>query len=188
MKLSKKMLREFCAAASAVGMLDLNQALISAVENERPDVVRALLDGGADVHASCNEQWAPHDEALCEAALRGDTPTVKVLLAAGADVHAEDGGGGTDYPLRNAASVGSVETIVALLAAGADVHTEIYGEEDAALVDAARGGHTEAVKVLLNAGAANYRGALHEAFTHPVQNEQTIQLLRADAAGKGYKL
>ena len=190
MKVSKAMLREFCAAASATGLLNLDEALISAAKRGRTDVVQTLLDGGADVHASIHTSYS-RDEALCVAAGCGHTRTVKALLAAGADVHAyaKDSNGIRDLPLRSAASSGHAETIAVLLQAGADVHVDRYGIPDVALLNAAEGGHTEAVKVLLAAGAANYWGALQKAWKYPRQrNEETIQLLRADAMRKGYPL
>ena len=80
------------------------------------EVVKALLDAGADVHAG-------DDMALRWAAESGCLEAVKILLAvrthegqdAGADVHA-----GKDQALCSAANRGNTKIIKMLLDAGAD--------------------------------------------------------------------
>lgn len=72
------------------------------------EVVKALLDAGADVHAG-------DDMALRWAAESGCLEAVKILLDAGADVHA-----GKDQALCSAANRGNTKIIKMLLDAGAD--------------------------------------------------------------------
>lgn len=67
--------------------------LIDAAQSDRDDIVRLLLEHGADVDARDNSyrQWT----ALHYAADYRALATVKVLLAHGANVHARDGSGET---------------------------------------------------------------------------------------------
>jgi ankyrin repeat protein len=58
-------------------------ALMWAVAKNHPDVVRALIDGGADVKARSKNQFT----ALLFAAQQGNLESARLLLAAGADVN-----------------------------------------------------------------------------------------------------
>jgi ankyrin repeat protein len=64
-----------------------------AAANGAESVVRALLDHGADVHASSEDGWT----ALISAAGSGNIDVVQMLLDAGADPNAEDSEGRTAY-------------------------------------------------------------------------------------------
>ena len=113
-------------------------ALRWASKNGHTEAAKVLLEAGADVH-----MW--NDEALRWAARNGHTEVVRLLLDAGADVHARD-----NEALRWAARNGHTETVRLLLDAGADVHAW----NDYALRLAARNGHTEVVQVLREAGVS----------------------------------
>ena len=89
-------------------------ALISYVWRERADVVKALLDRGADVNLQDNDG----DTALHGAAQNGQVEIVHLLLAKGANVNARNKVGGT--PLMWAAVYGHEEAVAELLKAGAD--------------------------------------------------------------------
>jgi ankyrin repeat protein len=99
------------------------------------------------------------NEALINAAKRGDLAAVKDLLAKGADVNAK-----TRYdqtPLMFAADKGHVEVVKLLLAAGADVNVvDTFYKSFTALVGATREGHAEVVKLLLEKGARSKEQAL----------------------------
>jgi hypothetical protein len=109
-----------------------DQPLWQAALRGNRDTVEALLDAGADIHAS-------DDFALATAAKYGQTDTVRLLLARGANFHARD-----DWALRIAASAGHLETVRELLNAGADVHAS----DDEALKWARESGHADVVELL----------------------------------------
>jgi len=69
----------------------LNKQLLKAAGDGQKEMVKALLEAGAEVNARDNDGWT----ALHVAAGRGRTEVVKALLEAGADVNATDGGGWT---------------------------------------------------------------------------------------------
>jgi len=131
---------------------------------EDPEVLRRLIDEGADVQVD-------GEYPLRTAARYGHTDTVKVLLEHGADVHALDG-----EALCWAANNGYTETVKVLLENGADVHAH----DDEALCCAAEYGYTEAVKVLLEHGAdvgvwSNYALRYAEENGHT----ETVELLKS---------
>lgn len=86
-------------------------ALHFAAEADHADIVRILLDKGANVHARDSHlDWMP----LHHAANYGNTGVVRVLLARGADPEARDDGGRT--PLRLAKEKGHIEVVEILRA------------------------------------------------------------------------
>lgn len=113
------------------------KVLRCAAENGHLEIVKLLLEAGADVHAEDNY-------ALRWAATNGHTEIVRLLLEAGADVHAQN-----KFALKWTAYKGHTEVVRLLLEAGADVHAG----DNFALKWAARNGHTEVVELLLAAGA-----------------------------------
>ena len=80
----------------------------------RTDVVKVLIDNGADVNAKDDSGDTP----LHWAAFTGARKITRMLIAAGADVNAKDSEGWT--PLHMAALHGQGRIVRMLLAAGAD--------------------------------------------------------------------
>lgn len=130
--------------------------LIFAVESGRADVVRLLLDHGADLHQTKRHGGRFGDEyrgptALAIAVGRGDLPIVELLLARGASV--------TDVtPVEGlpvvcgAAADGYAAVVRTLLAHGADANTRCRGGRS--LLGAARAADRPGVvAVLRRAGA-----------------------------------
>jgi hypothetical protein len=117
-------------------------ALHAAAERCHPDVVRVLLESGANVDV--------HDEAsvtpLLGAAGGADVPTLRLLVEAGADVDVTDPSSG-DTPLSRAVLYANLEVVALLLDAGADPN----GGE--ALFVAADTGNVACVERLVAAGA-----------------------------------
>ena len=155
-------------------------ALISAATRDSPDVVTALLRGGADVNAKdnagynailraiqkankdiadllvedpkleVNAQGTNSSTVLISYVWREKEDTVRELLARGADPRLPDGDG--DTALHGAAQRGNVNLIEMLLAAGADpnARNKVGGT---ALMWTATYGRQEAARVLLAKGA-----------------------------------
>ena len=113
-------------------------ALMWAAEHKHPDLVRVLIEHGADVHARTKPgaPWRfatyPNSEGTQEvrsggytplhfAARRGDLESIKVLLAAGAKLNEPAADGLTPFLLACANSYESVALF--LLEKGADPHT-----------------------------------------------------------------
>ncbi len=93
--------------------------LREAAEQGKPQVVRAFLEGGADVKAALSGGWSK----LHFAASAGLTDRVRKLLESGADVNAKDEVDG-DTPLHEAVSNGYTDIVRLLLDAGADVNAK----------------------------------------------------------------
>ena len=96
------------------------------------EVVRLLLDHGADVHAN-------YDDALSWASENGHWRVVQLLLDHGANVHAED-----DDALKLSSLNGQLEVVQLLLDHGADVHAG----NDQALRWASMNGYSDVVHAL----------------------------------------
>lgn len=112
-----------------------------AAEKGHTDVVRALLNSGADVHAE-------DDYALRISSSNGHYDTVRLLLNNDADVHAI-----YDEALRLASEHGLSDIVKLLLDNGADVHAE----EDEAVRMAEANGFEDVVRLLLYYGAYKHR-------------------------------
>ncbi|WP_412060239.1 ankyrin repeat domain-containing protein [Rubrivirga sp. IMCC45206] len=113
-------------------------ALMHAAEHGHVEVLRALLDAGAEVNAkavSANDfaYDQTEDTALHDAARGGHAEAVALLLAAGADPSATNFDGAT--PLHRAVYAASPAVVRLLLAAGADPSVE--GEYEGLAADLA---------------------------------------------------
>ena len=95
------------------------------------DVVRALVDAGANVNAHTGVKRCT---ALHMAARRGNVSVAKALLECGANIEARDSLG--DSPLRRAVNCGKTEMAAFLVAQGADVNSK--GSKGKSVRDAAR--------------------------------------------------
>ena len=132
--------------------------LMVAVDNNSIDVVKLLIDAGADVNAKSDiEDEGSGFTALMKASSKD---VLKILIDAGADVNAKD-----DIDeikdatfLMFAVEDGAVDIVKILLDSGADVNAK-FSNDDAEiseitpLMSAAVGDSVEAVKMLIDAGA-----------------------------------
>jgi Ankyrin repeats (3 copies)/Ankyrin repeat len=123
-------------------------ALHTAARTGNLQIVRVLLDKGADVHLSCGKNGT----ALDCAAAGGYLEVVKLLLDHGSDAGANNEESGT--PLHHAAksSINGPEIVSLLLAKGADVNAQ-GGEYATPLQAAAYSRNTDLVQLFLNKGA-----------------------------------
>jgi ankyrin repeat protein len=145
-------MRAFCQMAAEVGILDLNQGLLKACEDGHPDLVRALIEAGADVHVPQRHIDMTVEGPIRNAVEGGNPEVVKILVAAGADVHT-----GGDLPVRLAASKGHARAVKALIEAGADFHrANPWTAIDSAILK----GRRDAAQVLFDAGARASREVL----------------------------
>ncbi len=128
-----------CICSSAAIIVPL---IIAAENNTNPEVIKTLIEAGADVNA--------YGGAALRNAVRSITnpEVIKVLIEAGADVNADGGAA-----LRNAAGYNTnPEVIKALIEAGADVNAK-DGQGRTALTWARLERKWEIVKMLIEAGA-----------------------------------
>ncbi|KAF5349440.1 hypothetical protein D9758_014604 [Tetrapyrgos nigripes] len=128
--------------ASYIGL----ESLVAASYNGSLNVVRALLEKGANVNA----QGGAHRNALHAASSRGHLEVVRAPLEKGADVNAQ--GGHYRNTLQAASSRGHLEVVRALLEKGADINAQ-GGHYGNALQASSSGGHLEVVRALLEKGA-----------------------------------
>ena len=115
--------------------------LIMAAWHGRLQIVKYLLEEGADINAS----YDAGSSALIVAAWHGHAPVVKYLLAAGADLGHKNRGG--DDALVWASEHGHTDIVQELLDAGAK-------SVDAALVFACENGHRAIADELVRRGAS----------------------------------
>jgi ankyrin repeat protein len=121
-------------------------ALMIATIEGHVEVVRALLEHGAQVNAGNNKGWT----ALRFAVSMDETEILRVLLDAGADANIKDHEGKT--ALMQAAGENSKESLKALLDAGANPHIKDHHEQTALSIGQKQG-HTEIIKLLKEAEA-----------------------------------
>jgi ankyrin repeat protein len=117
--------------------------LLKAAQNGYTEIVRALVENGADVEAKDSYDLT----ALFLAAYEGYTDIVQLLLDYGADISVRNAYGMS--ALLWTAWNGHTETLQVLLDRGADVEEQDNSEETA-LIKAAYQGHTEIVRILLD--------------------------------------
>lgn len=114
-----------------------DEALIKSCVTGNPQVIKALIDSGADVRTD-------RGNALVKCCEHGHTEAALLLLGAGADIEARNG-----MSLRQASSRGHFDTVAMLVNKGANIHAQ----SDNALYNSARLGRDRFVDLLLNAGA-----------------------------------
>ncbi|KAM6207571.1 ankyrin repeat and SOCS box protein 3 isoform 2-T2 [Sarcoramphus papa] len=119
----------------------------AAVENGHADIVKFLLQHGANVKGP--HSWSGWN-SLHQASFQGCTEIMKILLEKGASKECKDDFGIT--PLFVAAQYGKLESLRLLVSHGADVNCQAKDRATPLLI-AAQEGHLECVELLLSKGA-----------------------------------
>jgi ankyrin repeat protein len=129
------MIQRLIAAGANLNNLDFEvncRPMGMAIKQNRPDLVRLLLDAGASPNGGDLEQIG-----LATAIDKNNLPILQMLLDAGADPNA---GMEDDYrAIMQAALYGNLEMVKLLVAYGADVSA--WSEGETAIMSAARGQH-----------------------------------------------
>ncbi|KAJ7337342.1 ankyrin repeat-containing domain protein, partial [Mycena albidolilacea] len=123
----------------------LDDLVITASKRGQSDMVRLLLEYGADVNAATKKY-----NALGAASFHGQVEAIRVLLEKGAEVNATSGIYGS--ALQIASYQGDIEIVRRLIEHGAKVNAA-GGEYGSALQAASREGNTETCRLLLENGA-----------------------------------
>jgi ankyrin repeat protein len=118
-------------------MTEFNSDLTKAVKKADLDLVKKLIEQGADIHFN-------NDRALRSASLNGHLHIVKYLVNKGANIHIYD-----DEALGDASVNGHLDIVKYLIEQGVDIHAN----NDGALRNASYNGHLEVVKYLIDQGA-----------------------------------
>jgi len=140
-------------------------ALSTAAARGNEEMVRFLLDAGADVNAQAECEWT----ALIEAISKRNNAITGILMDAGADVNARGNGGFHKTPLGIAIENRQMDVIELLLRAGANV--EARDEHGRTMLIQKAREDLEAIRILLEIGADidarddNGRTALISVFT-----------------------
>jgi len=148
-------------------------ALIAAASKGHVEMVRMLI---TDFHADVNLYNKDKVTAIMEASAGGYQQVVEMLAAAGADVDPQtfssSSYSSTDSPLWLASSMGHASVVQFLLENNANPNYQQAESGATALMGACKGGHEEAVVLLLEAGAdVNIRDqAENSALIHAADN------------------
>ena len=142
--------------------------LIEAADNGHVDMVKLLIENGADVNLKGEAWYGP----LHAAAANGHIEVVKILLENGADVNIFH----QNKPLHNAAMNGHIEVAEILLDNGADINAK--GTDEAApLHTAVSNSQLVMVKWLLSKGAnVNPIGAYGCTPLHSAARRKNVEI------------
>ena len=144
--------------------------LIEAAYNGHVEIVKLLIDHGADVNLKGEAWYGP----LHAAAMGGHVEVVKLLLDNGADVNIFH----QDKPLHFAAKNGHIEVAQILLAHGASINAK-GTDEYSPLGTAVSNLQVEMVKYLLSRGADVNAGAIYGCMPlYTAVSERNVELAR----------
>lgn len=128
--------------------LPLTCYLIDAVRNDHVEVLRVLIEHGADINAP-DSHFSPIG-VIIQAARHKATRCVKLLLEHGAKINADEGPGPPCWPLKTAVTQGYLDIVKMLVDHGANYQD--WGNKNALTV-ALKTGQTEVADYLRSLGA-----------------------------------
>jgi hypothetical protein len=132
--------------------------LICAIEQKKPEIVKTLLDRGADL-----EKRDEFGSTPLMAAAGGSIEIIQLLLDKGADVNGRGTGYRDDWtPLMEAAAVGNVDAMKLLLKRGADMEARTAGGSTALTIAASNGGQAAATWLVGQGANLEYAVAMME--------------------------
>ncbi len=144
--------------------------LHGAARDGRVEIVRMLIDAGANVNVQTNYGKTP----LHWAAWNGRVEVVRMLIGAGADVNLKDNDGWT--PLHVAAGYGRVEIARMLIDAKADLNVQDNSEQTP-LHRAADNGRVDIARMLIAAGARKDISNIAGKFPYDLTNNYELKNL-----------
>ncbi|WEW60166.1 hypothetical protein PRK78_005651 [Emydomyces testavorans] len=155
---------------------DYGQTAVQKAASQGDDeVVRLLIENGADVHARCSSD----NTVLHAAALACNAETINFLIDKGLDVNATHNTGGT--PLHAAASTSNIAAVRTLIDRGAVVQFVANDRSTPLLLAARLEESTPTLEALINHGAnVNHRGEGNETPLHAAtlaKNAAGVRLL-----------
>ena len=129
--------------------------IYAATFNPDPEVVRVLIEAGADVNAQIEDVWSPEDgtTALMAAMTRSAPEVIRALVGAGADVNARNRLGWTPLLLAAGSVNSNPETIRTLIDAGAYLNAVSMEGSSVLMLAAERASDPEIITILLSSGA-----------------------------------
>ena len=120
------------------GSIDnINNQFLKASQRGYPDIIKLLINLGANVHAQNNK-------AVISASQNGHSSVVKLLIESGADIHVRD-----NQAIISASWQGHLSVIKLLIESGADINAR----DNEAIISASLRGHSSVVKLLIESGA-----------------------------------
>ena len=139
-----------------------DQAIINASWEGHLSVVKLLIKLGANIHAQDNE-------AIVSASYQGNFSVAKLLIELGADIRAQD-----NDSISSASSYGHLSIVKLLIESGANV----CAQDNYAIIWASNYGHLSVVKLLIESGA-NVHARNNKALKYAIRNKHTdvIKLL-----------
>jgi ankyrin repeat protein len=154
-----------------------------AAMNEEAEIIRLLLDGGADPEVKSTGGLT----ALIMAAQGGKTKSMRPLVEGGAKIDAvDDIRDHNNTALGWAAYLGHVETVKELIALGADINYIPSGSGDTPVISAVRAFKNDVVKALVEAKAdltiRNRMGKTALDYAKQIGDKEIIALLEAAGA------
>lgn len=143
-------------------------ALIYACDNGHTEVAEVLISAGANIEQEAEGGRTP----LMKACRSGHASTVEFLISKGADVN-KVSTNCDQTPLSLACSHGHLEVVEMLLAHGADP-THRLRDSSTMLIEAAKGGHTTIVQMLIDYPASLQSTSMNATLPINVPNNASV--------------